>query len=134
MASQLKRAVIVEDSPRMRDLIHESLGFFKVQEIVEAQDGAEAIAALQSGGADIVIMDWKLEAMDGLECTRRIRAGIDGIDPTIPIILLTGVAGEETERAAYAAGVDYFMEKSFFSLKHLHAGLVNIFGVSALRG
>ena len=133
MASLIKRAVIVEDSPKMRDLIHESLGFFQVTEIVEARDGTEAIAALQSGGADIVIMDWQMEVMDGIECTRRIRAGIEGIDPRIPIILLTGIAGEETERATYAAGVDYFMEKSFFSLKHLHAGLVNIFGATALR-
>jgi len=125
MAKEIDRAVIVEDNPQMRDLINMVLGSFGTRDIIHAGNGAEAIAALASGGADIVIMDWKMDVMDGLECTRRIRAGINGIDPGLPIVLLTGVTGEESERAAYAAGVDLFLEKPF-SLKKLHAGVTRV--------
>ena len=122
-----RRAVIVEDNPQMRNLIHMVLGTFGTGEIVEAKDGAEAIVALRSGGADIVIMDWKMEGMDGLECTRRIRAGTDGINPLTPVILLTGSVGRDSEIAAYAAGVDHYMEKPF-SLKQLHGALLKVLG------
>jgi len=123
----VRRAVIVEDNPQMRDLIRMVLGTFGTGEIVEAKDGAEAIAALRSGGAEIVIMDWKMEVMDGLECTRRIRAGTDGIDPLTPVVLLTGNVGRDSENAAYAAGVNHYMEKPF-SLKQLHAALLKVLG------
>ena len=72
-------------------------------------------------------MDWKMDVMDGLECTRRIRAGIDGIPPKLPIILLTGMTGKSSESAAYEAGADLFMEKPF-SIKKLHAGVMKILG------
>ncbi len=127
MNKAIVRAVVVEDNIQMRGLIHMVLGSFAVREIAEAQNGVEAIAALQAGGADIVIMDWKMDVMDGLECTRRIRAGIEGIDPTLPIILLTGNVGKESEAAAYAAGASLFMEKPF-SLKQLHAGVTKVLG------
>ena len=125
MGNETKRAVVVEDSVPMRGLIRMALGSLGVGEIVEAGNGVEAIAALQSCGADIVIMDWKMDVMDGLECTRRIRAGIEGVSPGMPIVLLTGMAGEEHESEAYAAGVDFFLEKPF-SLAQLHAGIVKV--------
>lgn len=127
MTIKIKRAVIVEDNISTRELINLALSTFDVQEIVEAKDGAEALVALQAGAADIVIMDWVMDVMDGLECTRRIRAGVDGIDPTTPIILLTGKTGEETEKAAYTAGVSYFMEKPF-SLRTLLVGVTKTLG------
>jgi two-component system chemotaxis response regulator CheY/two-component system phosphate regulon response regulator PhoB len=123
----LKRAVIVDDNAQTRDLIHLVLSIFKAEDIVEAKNGAEAMAALRAGGADIVIMDWQMDVMDGLDCTRRIRAGTDGIDRGTPIILLTGVVGSGTESTARAAGVDHFMEKPF-SVKTLHAGVNKVLG------
>ncbi|WP_156520882.1 response regulator, partial [Magnetospirillum moscoviense] len=98
-----------------------------VKEIIEAANGEEAIAQIGSSRAQLVIMDWKMDVMDGLECTRRIRAGTDGIDPKLPIILLTGMTGSDSEGDAYEAGVDLFMEKPF-SIKKLHAGVVKILG------
>ena len=127
MLRKIKRAVIVEDSPQTRDLIRMALDLLGATEIINADDGAKAIAALQSGSADIVIMDWKMEVMDGLECTRRIREGVEGVDQTIPIILLTGASEKEAEKKAYAAGVDLFMKKPF-SLRQLHTGLEKVIG------
>ncbi|CDL00301.1 Chemotaxis protein CheY [Magnetospirillum gryphiswaldense MSR-1 v2] len=122
-----RRAVIVEDNAQMRELIHMVLGALGITEIVSAANGAEAISALQAGGADIVFMDWQMDVMDGLECTRRIRAGVDGIDPKTVIVLVTGMVGEKNAETAFAAGVDLFLEKPV-SVKILHAGVEKILG------
>ena len=122
-----KRAVVVEDNVSMRELIQMVLGAFGVSQVVSAINGVEAISALQSGGADIVFMDWQMDVMDGLECTRRIRAGVDGIDPKTIIVLVTGMVGEKNAEVAYAAGVDLFLEKPV-SMKILHAGMEKVLG------
>ena len=122
-----KRAVVVEDNVSMRELIQMVLGAFGVSEVVSAINGVEAISALQSAGADIVFMDWQMDVMDGLECTRRIRAGVDGIDPKAIIVLVTGMLGEKNAEVAYAAGVDLFLEKPV-SMKILHAGMEEVLG------
>ena len=51
--------------------------------------------------------------MNGLECTLKIREGIEGIDKQIPILMLTGKKDEEAEQKAIAAGVNVFMTKPF---------------------
>ena len=122
-----KRAVVVEDNVSMRELIQLVLGAFGVSQVVSAINGVEAISALQSAGADIVFMDWQMDVMDGLECTRRIRARVDGIDPKTIIVLVTGMVGEKNAEVAYAAGVDLFLEKPV-SMKILHAGMEKVLG------
>ena len=124
---QMRRALIVEDSEPMRHLIQLVLEASGPTEIVTAENGAEAISILQVSGADIVFMDWKMNIMDGLECTRRIRAGIDGVDPQIPIVLVTGMASKNAEEEAEAAGVTLFMRKPF-SLKQLQSGMEKVLG------
>ena len=83
--------------------------------------------ALMTGGADIIIMDWMMPGMDGLECTRRIRAGQNGIDPNIPIIVATGVLGESAETTARTAGANGFIRKPF-SIKMLNKAFVSALG------
>ena len=123
----IKRAVVVEDSSQTQQLIGLVLQSLGVSEIAMASNGEEALALIKSGGADIVIMDRMMDVMDGLECTRRIRQGVDGIDPKLPIILLTSVAGEVSEKAAYDVGVDLFLSKPF-SIKKLTSGLCAVLG------
>jgi len=125
MGTETNRAVIVEDSSQMRELIKMALRSSGITDITEAENGADAIDLIKSRGADIVIMDWMMDVMDGMECTRQIRAGIEGVDPKTPIILLTGMVSEESEAAAYAAGADLFMGKPF-SLKQMFNGVMKI--------
>ena len=129
MYVRLNRAVIVEDNAQMRELIHIVLEALGITEIVLAANGVEALSALQAGGADIVFMDWQMDVMDGLECTRRIRAGVDGIDPKTNIVLVTGMVGEKNSDTAYATGVDLFLEKPV-SMKLLNAGVKKVLGRS----
>jgi len=111
----------------MRTLIHMALEAVGITDIFEAENGAAAINVMGSAGADIVIMDWQMDVMDGMECTRQVRAGIADIAQDTPIILLTGIVSKESEAAAYAAGADLFMGKPF-SLKQLNAGIVKVLG------
>ncbi len=125
MVAKISRAVTVEDDAPMRELIKIALKTFGISEISQAANGVEAISVLQACKADIVFMDWQMDDMDGLECTRRIRSGIAGIDPKTIIVLLTGMVGKENECTAYAAGVDLFLEKPV-SLKKMQMGLAKV--------
>lgn len=125
MSSNKKYGVVVEDSQPMRHLIKLALESLGISHCIEAENGAEAISALKAHGANIVIMDWQMDVMDGMECTRQIRAGIDGVDPKLPIILLTAMVSEEAKEAAYAAGANLFMGKPF-SLKQLNIGIAKV--------
>jgi two-component system chemotaxis response regulator CheY len=127
MSDQVKRAVVVEDDASTRQLVQFVLRSIGFTEIVEAENGQEAITALQACKADLALIDWQMDVMDGLECTRRIRAGVEGIDPRLIIILLTGLVGKENEKLAYEAGVDLFLEKPF-SVKMMHAGVSKALG------
>ncbi|OAN48324.1 hypothetical protein A6A04_20160 [Paramagnetospirillum marisnigri] len=127
MPEKAKRAVIVEDAPQMRTLIKIVLAQFGINDVVETEDGTEAMEALKEGGADVIIMDWMMPGMDGMECTRRIRAGQDGIVSNIPIILATGVQGESAEAMAAAAGANHFIRKPF-TIKALHHALTSALG------
>ncbi|RAU20208.1 two-component system response regulator [Paramagnetospirillum kuznetsovii] len=131
MDNAVRRAVIVEDSPQMRELIRMVLGSLGFQKIVQASNGAEALDALQAEHTDLIIMDWMMEVMDGLECTRRIRGGVNGIDPAVPIVLLTGNKGKESEASAYNAGVSVYLEKPF-SIKQLHSGVMKALGLNGV--
>ena len=125
MGTGERYGVVVEDSPPMRNLIKLALASLGISNCVEAENGAEAILALKAQAADVVIMDWQMDVMDGMECTRQIRRGIEGIDAKLPIILLTGMVSEEAKAAAYAAGANLFMGKPF-SLKQLNIGIAKV--------
>src|SRR5258708_40002631 len=84
----------------LRDLIT-SAGY----EVVEAENGEEALAAVAKRRPDLILMDIQIPFIDGYEATRRIKA--DPALRSIPIIAVTSHAiggGEEKTRAAAGAG------------------------------
>jgi signal transduction histidine kinase/ligand-binding sensor domain-containing protein/CheY-like chemotaxis protein len=83
----------------------------------EARDGPEAIAKVEQGGADLVIMDVGLPDLSGLEVTRRLRAS--GVE--LPIIALTAHTYEEDIRSCYEAGMNGFVSKPIQERKLLEA-------------
>ena len=79
--------------------------------LVEAEDGEEALAAVAKQRPDLILMDIQLPVMDGYEATRRIKA-----DPAlrqIPIIAVTSYALSGDEAKARAAGCDAYVAKPF---------------------
>ncbi len=81
-------------------------------EVVTVGNGAEALEALARRRFDVVLMDVRMPGMDGVEATRRIRAGQDNVlDPEIPIIALTAHGGPEDVERFHAAGMDHTIAK-----------------------
>jgi|APHig6443717497_1056834.scaffolds.fasta_scaffold488067_1 CheY-like chemotaxis protein len=127
MTNHPRRAVIAEDNPILRELIAKALGWAGPWEIVKVAEGGEALAIIAAHGANLLIVDWKMAGVDGLECTRRIRAGENGIDRTIPVILVTAAGDELTEAMAEAVGVSRVLRKPF-ALTQLHQAIQQLAG------
>jgi len=78
-------------------------------EVAIVGDGAQALAMVDVWRPDLVFMDWRMPALDGLSATRQIRANRDGPQPRI--VMLTASAFAEERQEALNAGADDFMRK-----------------------
>lgn len=100
--------LIVDDD----DLFRESLGLNLIDEGYEVTsfgNGGEALAYLdRGGGADVILLDWRMPSLTGLDVLRRIRAA--GI--AIPVIFLTVLSDDIYEEAALEGGAVDFIDKS----------------------
>ena len=133
MAVQINKAVIVEDCPHFRELIKIILNSLGASEIIDASNGVEALKVLDSFDADVVIMDRKMDQMDGISCTRHIRTDQQSRNPNLPIVMVSGYGAEEDIRGAYEAGVSSYLVKPI-SLKPLYAGIVKAIEGAAAPG
>src|SRR5579871_3576988 len=100
--------LLVEDDPVSRRIFERNLAQLG-HRVVQASDGAEAWSILQSDPIRIVVSDWMMPRMDGLELCRRLRERT-GTSYTY-FILLTAREGDENYHEAMAAGVDDFLTK-----------------------
>jgi two-component system cell cycle response regulator DivK len=105
-----KRATIllVDDSADNRQMYAEFLAYCGFT-VIEAADGAEAIAKAIEFRPDVVVMDLSLPVIDGWEATRRIKG--DARTGHIPIVALTGHTLEGYLRSAREAGCDRLLAK-----------------------
>ncbi len=103
------KILAVEDDPVARAVLRQGLRRLGY-DAVEAADGVDAWDAMQREPVRVVVSDWLMPRVDGLELCRKIRAQVGG--EYVYFILLT-VAGatEENQRAAADAGVDDFLTK-----------------------
>jgi signal transduction histidine kinase/ActR/RegA family two-component response regulator len=86
-----------------------------------AYDGASALRAVAQQRFDLVLMDWQMPDMDGLEVTRRLRAGAAGRrGQHVPVVALTANAFAEDRSACLAAGMNDFLTKPVLAA-NLHA-------------
>jgi two-component system, cell cycle response regulator DivK len=105
-----KRILVVEDQVDNRQIVRDLLTA-NDYEMTEAENGEEALAALEKERPDLILMDIQLPIMDGYEATRRIKA-----DPSlcsIPIIAVTSYALSGGEEKARAAGCNDFVPKPY---------------------
>jgi two-component system cell cycle response regulator DivK len=105
-----KCILVVEDQEDNRQILRDLLGNAGY-ELVEAENGEEAIAAVARRRPDLILMDIQLPTMDGYEATRQIRMNPD---PTsVPIIAVTSYALAGDEQKALAAGCDAYVCKPY---------------------
>ena len=93
--------LVVEDQEDNRQILRDLLGNAGYQ-LIEAENGEQALAAITKQRPDLILMDIQLPIMDGYEATRRIRANPDMT--AIPIIAVTSYALAGDEAKALAAG------------------------------
>jgi two-component system, OmpR family, phosphate regulon response regulator PhoB len=102
--------LIVEDEPAIREMIAFALRTQSYQPIC-AQDGKEAIAAISEKIPDLILLDWMLPGMSGIDLVKRFRK--ESNTREIPIIMLTA-KGDETDRIiGFDHGVDDYVVKPF---------------------
>jgi len=104
------RILVVEDQEDNRQILRDLLGSVGF-EMLEAGDGAAAVATAAAEHPDLILMDIQLPVLDGYEATRRIKA-----DPAlkhIPIIVVTSYALSGDEDKARAVGCDDYVSKPY---------------------
>jgi len=103
--------LIVEDNKFMQTVVRRVLSALNAGEVRECSDGADALKILKTFPADIVITDWAMEPIDGIDLTKMIRTAGDSVNPYVPIIMLT--AHSEMNRIVEArdSGVNEFVVK-----------------------
>ena len=77
----------------------------------EQKEGSKAYAELRHFPADIVITDWEMEPLDGIDFTRMVRTAPDSPNPFVPIIMLTAHSSMERVIQARDSGVNEFLTK-----------------------
>lgn len=115
--------LVVDDYYTMTQLVRNllrTLGFHKVD---EARDGAAALEKMADTKYDLVISDWNMKPMTGIDFLRALRAAGDDV----PFILVTAENNVENVREAMAAGVSAYVTKPF-NADTLKSRLVKVFG------
>ena len=103
--------LIVDDYSRMLRIIRNLLRQLGYQQVEEASDGADALEKLRQKPFSLVISDWNMEPMSGLELLRQVRA--DPALATLPFIMITAEAREARIAEAEQAGVSAYIIKPF---------------------
>ena len=102
------RILVCDDDPRMRDTIVETLASESF-DVDTADRAVDAIQRIMRASYGALILDLKLPGLGGLDAI----AVVKRFDQSLPIIVMTGHASYETEQAARAAGIFYYLVKPF---------------------
>jgi two-component system chemotaxis response regulator CheY len=110
-ANSNMNVLIVDDYKTMLRIIRNLLKQIDFENVEEASDGNEALAKLQAGNFDLIISDWNMEPMTGLQLLQHVRS-----DPKlkhIPFIMVTAESKTENVIVAKQAGVSNYIVKPF---------------------
>ena len=102
--------LIVEDEPEIREMLNFSLtraGFT----VIEAATGEMALQRLDTDLPDILIVDWMLPGMSGVELAKRLRR--DELTSALPLLMLTARSEETDVLKSFESGIDDYMSKPF---------------------
>ena len=103
--------LIVEGNASFRKVLNTILQTVDVKEIIEAENGAQALQAVSKSVPDVILSDWYVDDMDVLELRNAVGDSIaDGVD-SVPFVVMLGHDSHEFEKMARDAGVSEFLEK-----------------------
>ncbi len=102
------RVLVVDDEELYRRALERILARVG-HEVLTARDASEAIAVVASEPLDLVLCDYKMPGINGLELIRQIHE----LEPDLPCIVITGYSTPENSVEALRAGAHWYLEKPF---------------------
>ena len=118
------RVVIVDDYTTMLRILRNLLRQLEINNVEEANDGDTAYLLMQKNPPDLIISDWNMVPVTGLDLLRKVRA--DAKLKHIPFIMVTAESKTENVVAAKQAGVSNYIVKPF-NADTLRAKIVSVF-------
>ena len=103
--------LVVDDMSTMRRIVKNVLRQIGFSDIMEAENGQDALTKLKAGGFGLVVSDWNMPVMQGIELLRAVRA--DAELKTLPFLMVTAEAQKENLIEAVQAGVSNYVVKPF---------------------
>ena len=123
------RILICDDNPTARQVLYDICSAFSF-EATAVSSGKEALLELEkaenSGGYDLVLMDWRMPGMDGIETTRRIKEN-PKLSKVPELLMVTAYGSEDVKLQAESAGIDGLLVKPV-SPSLFYDTIMNIFG------
>jgi len=106
------RALVVDDDPDIRMIVTATLRKMAIPiEVVQAQDGVEALERAREATPDLAVLDVMMPRMDGFETCRALRENVR--TAFVPILMLTASADQDSRTKGYLIGTDDYMAKPF---------------------
>jgi two-component system, chemotaxis family, chemotaxis protein CheY len=106
------RVLLVDDSNTMRRIQKNQITGLGITDVIEAGDGEDAMAKLREGmPVDLILLDWNMPVMDGLEFLKRVRA--DATFKDVRIIMCTSESEKTKVVEALKAGANNYLVKPF---------------------
>jgi len=119
------KVLVVDDMSTMRRIVKNVLRQIGFTDIMEAENGQDALTKLKAGGFGLVVSDWNMPVMQGIDLLRAVRA--DAELKTLPFLMVTAEAQKENLILAVQAGVSNYVVKPF-TAEILQGKLEKIFG------
>ncbi|GJL53221.1 MAG: two-component system response regulator [Nitrospirales bacterium] len=105
------KVLVVNDMSTMRRIVKNVLKQIGYSDIAEAENGQDALTKLKAGGFGLVVSDWNMPVMPGIELLRNVRG--DANLKSLPFLMVTAEAQKENIIEAVQAGVSNYVVKPF---------------------
>jgi len=103
------KALVVDDSMTIRRIVIKALGMAGISDTTEAGDGVEAVKATQADQFDLILLDWNMPNMTGIETLNALRKAGDAT----PVIMVTTEAEKSRVIEAIKSGANDYLIKPF---------------------
>jgi len=103
------RALVVDDSAVMRKVLIGALGRANITEVDQASDGQEAVEAVDKTQYDLILMDWNMPNMTGIEFVKSLRSSGNNT----PIVMITTEGSDAKMEEAKSCGANGYLTKPF---------------------
>jgi two-component system chemotaxis response regulator CheY len=103
------KALVVDDSLTIRRIVIKALGMVGISEAAEAGDGVEALKAATEQDFDLILLDWNMPKMSGIDMLRALRQA----GKKTPVIMVTTEAEKSRVIEAIKAGANDYLIKPF---------------------